>query len=156
MTALSIDEYDRYEKFADAWESSETDTRLVWQLLGLLDTEELLIELPQWLAEEKVGFIEGATPTLFVGHIERETEKAVQFGDAVAARPLMKLAHRIHELEENEGDPERNEWLDERLTEHRAAFDRRADTVGLAEEWLPKSQIQRAIRRVETADPTRE
>ena len=156
MPALSIEEYARYEEFTDTWEGSETDTRLVWQLLGLLDADELLIELPHWLAEEKIGFVEGATPTLFVGHIERETEKAIQFGGAVAARPLMKLAHRISELEQNEGAPERNEWLDKRLAEHRAAFDRRDDAVGLVDEWLPKSQILLAVRRAETANSTRE
>jgi len=29
MVALSIEKYDRYEEFANAWASSETDTRLV-------------------------------------------------------------------------------------------------------------------------------
>lgn len=144
---LEITEYGTFDAFATTWDGSETDTRLVWQLLGQLADDELLIELPDWLAEEKVGFVDGATPTAFVGRIERETDKAIRVTDAAAARSLMKLAHRIHELEQNEDDPDRDEWLDRQLQKHRRAFEEREDVITLQDEWLPKSQLRHVIRR---------
>lgn len=45
-----------------------------------------MIELPEWLAEEKVGYIEGSVPTEFVGRIEEETGDAIKFVDAAAVR----------------------------------------------------------------------
>lgn len=56
----------------------DDDTRLLWQLLGQLDDDEVLIRIPAWLAEEKAEYTEGAPPTEVVGHIERETEKAIR------------------------------------------------------------------------------
>ena len=147
MTGLQIEEHATYEAFASDWQASNTDTRLLWQLLGQLEDTELLVEIPEWLAEEKVGFVDGATPTLFIGHIERETENAILFADSAAARPLMKLAHRIHELEQNESDPDRNEWLDRRLEAHRTEFTNREDVPGLSDGWLPKSQLVHAVRQ---------
>lgn len=93
--------------------------------------------------------MEGAPPTEVVGRIERETEKAILLRDSAAAWPLMKLAHRIHGLEQNEGDSDRDEWLDDCLAEHRRAFERRENVPELADEWLPKSQLQRVVRRQE-------
>jgi len=59
----------------------------------------------------------------------------------------MKVAHRIHELERNEDDPDRNEWLDRQLRERRREFKERADAVALKDEWLPKSQLRHVVRR---------
>ena len=112
MPTLEIRTFETYDGFAGEWHAktlSDTDisleasrerglfneqgTRQLWQLLGLLDDEKLVLQLPGWLAEEKVGSTESATPTLFVGRVTRETEKAVLFEDSAAARPLMSLAH---------------------------------------------------------------
>lgn len=147
MADLDITEYTTYAEFAGAWDASDTDTRMLWQLLGQLDEEEVLIELPEWLAEEKVGFVDGATPTAFVGRIERDTEKAVRLADSASAQSLMKRAHRIHELEQTTDDPDRNEWLDRQLREHRRKFEKRTDAVTLKDEWLPKSQLQSIVQR---------
>jgi len=49
---------------------------MLWQLLGLLPEDELLVQPFGWLAEEKVGYVKGNVPTEFVGRIEEETEKA--------------------------------------------------------------------------------
>lgn len=145
MTDLDVLEVATYEEFVQEW--GDADTHLLWQLLGQLDDDEVLVRIPEWLAEEKAGYIEGAPPTEVVGRIERETEKAILLDDTAAAQPLMKLAHRIHELEQNEGDPDRNDWLDDRLAEHRRAFEEREDVPELAEGWLPKSQLQCVVRR---------
>lgn len=145
MTDLDIREVSTYEEFVREWDAD--DTRLFWQLLGQLDKDEVLVRIPEWLAEEKAGYVEGAPPTEVVGRIERETEKAILLADSATARPLMKLAHRIHELEQNEGDPDRNDWLDDRLAEHRRAFEKREDIPELNDEWLPKSQFQHVVRR---------
>jgi hypothetical protein len=166
MTDLDVREYSDYDEFVREWHASdldelgvsleeargqgrinEDDTRLRWQLLGQLDDEELLIEIPEWLAEEKVGFVDGATPTEFVGRIERETEQAILFGDSASAKPLTKLAHRIHQLEQDNSDADRDEWLANRLEEHRQEFEQREDAVELQEEWLPKSQLIHIVRR---------
>ena len=156
MPNLEIIEYGNYESFVQAWqggsgEADDTEPRLRWQLLGQLDKDELLIELPEWLAEEKTGYTDGRTPTEFVGRIDRETEKAILFADAAAAPPLMELAHRIHTLENGletaAGDESRYDWLKDRLQEKREAFEQRDDVTGLSDEWLPKSQVQRAVRR---------
>jgi len=39
----------------------------------------------------------------------------------------------MHELERNKGDPDPNEWLDDRLAEHRQAFESREDVPELAD-----------------------
>lgn len=147
MPTMDVQEVATYEEFVRTW--GEGDTRLLWQLLGQLDDEEVLVRIPEWLAEEKAGYIDGAPPTEVVGRIERETEQAILLADTGAARPLLKLAHRIHELEQNEDDSDRNEWLNDRLAEHRRAFERREDVPELADGWLPKSQIQHIVRRRE-------
>ena len=59
-----------------------------------------------------------------LGHIERETGKTIQFGEAVAARPLLNLIHRVHKLKQDNSARGRNEWLDERRGEHRQAVER--------------------------------
>lgn len=146
MTDLDVREVATYEEFVQVWDTDDGQTHLLWQLLGQLDDEEVLLRIPEWLAAEKAGFVDGAPPTEVVGRIEHETEKAVQVGDAAAARPLMKLAHRIHQLERNEGDPDRNDWLNDRLTDHRRAFESRDEVPTLADEWLPKSQIETIVR----------
>ena len=148
MADLTITEYTTYEEFARAWEGSDADTRMLWQLLGQLDRDEVLIKIPDWLAEEKVGYVDGATPTMFVGRIERETERAVLFSELADAHPLMKLAHRMDHLEQGSEDADRDEWLDERAEDHQRAFEEREDVVILQDEWLPKSQIHHVFRRV--------
>ncbi len=132
----------------------EQATRLRWQLLGELDPDELLLTLPKWLTEQKVGFTEGGTPTEFIGRIGDETEKAILFIDSAPAKPLMKRAHRIHTLETslNEQttpthDAEQRAWLQDRLTKQRNQYATDRTTTGLSEEWLPTSQIIRAVRR---------
>lgn len=170
MTELEIRTFDTYDAFAREWHSetlTETDisledarergllneqgTRQLWQLLGLLSDEEVVIKLPEWLAAEKVGFTDRATPTLFVGRITRETEQAILFEDSAAARPLMSLAHRIHSLEDglsNTADEDdRRGWLERRLQKKRAAFEEREEMASLRDEWIPKSQVQLAIKR---------
>ncbi len=77
---------------------NEQKTRQLWQLLGLLGTDEIFIQLPDWLADEKGGVTDRAPPTMFVGCISRETEDAILFKESAAAQPLMGLAHRIHSL----------------------------------------------------------
>ena len=104
MADLTITEYVTYEEFAQAWDAPDSDMRMLWQLLGQLDEDEVLIKIPEWLAEENVGYVAGAIPTAFVGRIERETEKAILFGDSADARSLMKLAHRMEQLERGEED----------------------------------------------------
>ncbi|MFC7157768.1 hypothetical protein ACFQPA_20295 [Halomarina halobia] len=78
MTSLHITDCADYETFARTWHAhsleqhdvslatacdrgliTEDETRLFWQLLGQLAPDELLFRLPEWLAEEKVGFVEG-------------------------------------------------------------------------------------------------
>lgn len=125
MTDLDISEYTTYDAFVRAWHTddlgdvtlddaresgllNEDETRLLWQLLGQLSDDEVLIEIPDWLADEKIGYVDGATPTMFVGRIDRETEKAIHVVDSAAARPLMKLAHRIHHLEDGGDDSEQD------------------------------------------------
>lgn len=172
MVANLIAEYTEYDSFARRWHSdtlserditleearergllNEQDTRQLWQLMGLLAEDGLFIQIPEWLAEEKVGFAEGATPTTFVGRSARETEDAILFEDSAAARPLMRLAHRIHSLErgiENaEADDDRREWLENRLREKRREFETRGELPTLSDEWLPKSQLITVVRRSE-------
>lgn len=149
MADLNIAVYATYEEFALEWDASESDTRMLWQLLGQLEDDELLIKLSEWLAEEKVGFVDGATPTVFVGRIAEETEQAIRLADSASARTLMKLAHRIRNLERDESNPDRNEWLNDRLAEHRAAFEEREGATELVDEWLPKSELIHAVRRRE-------
>lgn len=157
MSDLKITDYRDYETFARAWQrdtgtGNETEIRLRWQLLGQLKNDELLIHLPEWLADENTGFIDGATPTEFVGRIDRETEQAILFADSAAAPKLAQLAHRIHSLEDGlenaAGDEARHDWLQDRLEENRQAFEQREDVTGLVEEWLPKSQLTLAVRRI--------
>jgi len=164
MTDLDIREYTNYDAFVREWHTddlgdvtledardsgllTEDETRLLWQLLGQLSDEEVLIAIPDWLADEKVGYVDGATPTTFVGRIERETEKAIHVVDSASARPLMKLAHRIQHLENGDSDDDRREWLDNRLQELHDEFENRDDVTGLSEEWIPKSQLLHATRR---------
>lgn len=99
MTDFDVVEVATYDEFAQEWGSS--DTRLLWQLLGQLDDDEVLVQIPEWLAEENAGYVEGAPPTEVVGRIERETDQAILLDEPASARSLMKLAHRIHELEQD-------------------------------------------------------
>ena len=130
---------------------NEQETRQLWQLLGLLEEDALLIQLPEWLADEKIGLTDRATPTLFVGRISRETEDAILFEGSAAARPLLPLAHRIHSLENGlettAADTDRQERLENRLRDHRQTFENRDDALSLADEWLPKSQLITAVQR---------
>lgn len=124
MSELEIADYSDYEVFAREWQApgggdDDTAVRLRWQLLGQLAADELLVQLPEWLAEEKIGFVDGATPTEFIGRLDRETEQAIRFVESAAAPPLLKRAHRIHKLEEGIagalGDDDRQAWLTDRL-----------------------------------------
>ena len=170
MPTLEIHTFETYDSFAGEWHSetlSDTDisledardrrllneegTRQLWQLLGLLDDEELVIQLPEWLADEKGDFTKRATPTIFVGRVTRETEKAVLFEDSAVVRSLMSIAHRIHSLENGLSrtgdDVDRHDQLESRLREKQAAFRKREEMVGFRDEWIPKSQIQLAFQR---------
>jgi hypothetical protein len=166
MVDLEIQEFDDYDDFVREWHADELEvslkeardqdlinedkTRLRWQLLGQLDNDELLIQIPEWLAEQKIGFVDGKPPTEFIGRIDRETEKAILVTDSAAARSLTKLAHRIHQLEnniDNADDDDRRDWMENRLQQVRDRFESRDDATVLSEEWLPKSQIQLAVRR---------
>lgn len=176
MPPLEIRSFETYDTFARQWHAetlaetegsledardrgllNEQGTRQLWQLLGLLDDEELVIQLPEWLAEEKVGVTDRGPPTTFVGRITRDTEKAILLEESAAARPLMSLAHRIHSLEDGlsqtGADHDRRDWLERRLREKRAAFEDRDELVGLRDEWIPKSQVELAFRRVATDAP---
>ena len=169
MTDL-ITEYADYDSFACEWHSrtltdygvslgearergllNEQRTRKLWQLLGLLDPEECLLQLPEWLAEKKVGSENRTTPTIFLGYISDETEDAILFESSAAARPLMGLAHRMHSLERGiertEGDTDRHEQLTDRFREHERQLDDRDDLPSLSDEWLPKSQLGPIVRR---------
>jgi len=173
MPALELRTFDTYADFAREWHATtlserdisledarkrgllnEQGTRQLWQLLYLLGDEELVIQLPEWVAEEKTGTTDRTTPTTFVGRVSRETNEAILLEDSAAARPLMSLAHRIHSLEaglSNTGDDDdRRGGLESRLREKREAFGNRNGMVGLGDEWIPKSQVQIAIRRGST------
>lgn len=165
-----ITEYANYDAFVREWHSetvtdddssleeardqgllNEQKSRQLWQLLGLLDTDELLIQLPEWLADEKGGSMDKTTPTMFVGTITRETEDAILFENSAAARSLMRLAHKIHSLEngiENIGvDTDHHERLAKQLQDHQQQFCNRDGLPSLTDEWLPKSQLITAVQR---------
>ncbi|PSP84821.1 hypothetical protein BRC83_04145 [Halobacteriales archaeon QS_1_68_17] len=140
------------EKARDRGRLNEQQSRQLWQLLGLLDPDELLIQLPEWLADEKGGSMD-RTPSMFVGTITRETDDAILFENSAAARPLIQLAHKIHSLEkgiENIGtDTDHHERLAKQLQDHQQQFCDRDDLPSLSDEWLPKSQLVAAVRRRE-------
>ena len=167
-----IIEYADYDSFARDWHSdtladydisleearergllNEQKTRQLWQLLGLLGSDELFVQLPEWLADEKVKAADRTTPTLFVGRISRETEDAILFKESAAARPLMELAHTIHSLEkgiENTATgTDRHERSEKHLRDHYQQFRNRDDLPTLSDEWLPKSQLVTAVQRRE-------
>lgn len=154
MAEIDIDEFSDYGTVAREWAHHDEGTAtLVWQLLDELSDDELLVKLPEWLAEEKVGYTSGGTPTEFVGRIEEETEKTIRFANASAAWPLGQVAHRISALEDGRDtvglDDDRRDWLERRLKDNRNAFEQRENMLGLREEWLPKSQIAAAVRRAD-------
>ena len=130
---------------------NEQDTRQLWQLLGLLDEDDVFIQLPEWLVDEKTDDVRGSLATTFVGYISRETEDAVLFKDSSAGRRLMQIAHKIHSLEhgvENTAvDSDRRNRLNEMLQEEYQRFEKRDDVPYLSDEWLPKSQLITIIRR---------
>lgn len=150
-----VDSITDFDDFAGYWEGEvdETGLKMRWQLLGELGADELLIEIPEWLAEEKLGYVTGSIPTEFIGRLDRETDKAILLADSSAAGPLMKLAHRIHSLETGlqgaQHDEDRREWLESRLRENREEFNNRKDGIRLRDNWIPKSQISQAVRRTE-------
>lgn len=77
MASLTFHEYSTYEAFTEAHSQhgvAETDQPLVWALLTELDPEAVFIRLPRWLADEKVGYTDGGTPTTFVGRGLRATD----------------------------------------------------------------------------------
>lgn len=170
MPAVELRTFDTYAAFAREWHAAtlsergvsledarkrgllnEQGTRQLWQLLDLLGDEELVIQLPEWVAEEKSGTTDRTTPTTFVGRVRRETDKAILLEDSAAVRPLMSIAHQIHSLEDglsNTGDDDdRRGGLESKLRETREAFGKRDEMVGLGDEWIPKSQVKIAIRR---------
>lgn len=171
MADLST-EYADYDTFARDWHSdtlsdydislddargrgllNEQQTRHLWQLLGLLDANECFVQLPEWLANEKVESMDRTAPRTLVGRISRETEDAILFKNSAAAQPLMGLAHRIHALEKGiantETGTDRHERLENRLEEHYRAFHNRDGLPTLFDEWLPKSQLVTVIKRGE-------
>ena len=78
---------------------NEQDTRQLWRSLGLLDADDVFIQFPEWLVEEKTDDVRGSLATTFVGYISRETEDAVLSKDSSPGRRLMQIAHKIHSLE---------------------------------------------------------
>ncbi|MES3516743.1 MAG: hypothetical protein PPP58_03660 [Natronomonas sp.] len=165
-----ITEYVEYDSFAREWHSAsltdysvsldearkrgllnEQQTRQLWQLLGLLDPEECLLQLPEWLAEKKVKSENRAAPTIFIGYISRETADAIRFESSAAAQPLMGLAHKMHSLqkgiERTEDDTDRHRRLADRFREHEETFADRDALPSLSDEWLPKSQLGAIVRR---------
>ncbi len=46
MTELEIHEYRDYDQFAEDWKDDDVATQQVWQLLGQLDDDELVVQLP--------------------------------------------------------------------------------------------------------------
>jgi hypothetical protein len=146
-SGIGMSEYTDYSRFAEEWGGSETETRMVWQLLGQLGDEEVLVKIPKWLAEENTGYVSGSIPRVFIGRIEAESEKAIRLAESADAKSLMKLAHRIHKLEQSDDDADRDEWLERKLREHRREFESRADAIPLKTEWLPESQLEMVARR---------
>lgn len=130
---------------------NEQDTRRLWQLLGLLDEDEVFIQLPEWLVEEKTDDVRGRIATTFVGQISRETEDAVLFEDSSPGRRLMAIAHKIHTLEhgvENTVvDGDRHKQLNEELEADYRRFETQDDVPYLSDEWLPKSQLITIVQR---------
>jgi hypothetical protein len=149
MSLLTVDIYADFAEFRREYPAAETDARMLWDLLGQISTDELMIKLPEWLAEKKVGYVDGSVPTEFVGKIEEETDEAIKFTDASAARPLMKLAHRIDRLEQNENEHDQDDWSQRRLQDHRQKFKEREDAEKLQDEWIPKSQLSHVVKRRE-------
>lgn len=158
LDGLELRVYREPDEFIEEWQRSgytATEAEQYWALLGELKPAELLIHIPEWLADEKIGFIDGATPTGFVGRIDETSEKAIRFTESAAARPLSRLAHRIQSLEnginrlqdEADPDPDRLQWLQRQFNEKRQGLDAREDVPGLADPWLPKSQIEFIGRR---------
>lgn len=175
MPTLDIHTFETYDGFAAEWHAgtlsgtdisleeardrgllNEQGTRQLWQLLGRLEADELVIQLPEWLASERVGSTVRTTPTLFVGRLARETEKAILLENSAAAQPLISIAHRLHALEDGlsntADDDDRLGGLERRLRAQQEAFSAREGMVGLGDDWLPKSQIRLAIQRKPTAD----
>jgi len=146
MLELGIQTYTAYDEFAADWPAPDKETQMTWQLLEQIDDNEVLVELPQQLADESVGYTQGSVPTVFVGQIAAESDEAIQLADSAAARSIRKLAHRISQLEQNDSD-EQDDWLDDRLAEHREEFNQRNDAVSLNDEWLPKSAIVQAVKQ---------
>lgn len=151
MASLEVTEVATFDEFLEAWGDSETaldetQLRLLWQLIGQLDEDELLVRIPKWLAEDRAAHGTGAAPTAIVGRMARETEKAVLLEESFEATKLTTIAHSIDRLERDEGAGDRNEWLDRRLAEHRQTWAGRYDEPGLTDGWLPKSQILKAVR----------
>jgi hypothetical protein len=55
-----------------------------------------IIQLPEWLVDEKTGGVRESLATTFVGRISRKPEEAVLFRDSSPGRRLMRIAHEIH------------------------------------------------------------
>ena len=133
MPDFAIQTYTAYEAFAADWAAPDKETRMTWQILDQIDEDEVVIELPQWLADQNVGYTQGSVPTAFVGRIATESDEAIQLADSTAAQSIRKLAHRISQLEQSDLD-EQDEWLDDRLAEHREEFNQRDDAIALNDE----------------------
>lgn len=79
MQGFVVNDCADFEAFTERWDDSDEETvRQLWKLLGELTEDELLIDLPEWLAEQKVGYSDRGRPTLFVGRIDDETDKAIR------------------------------------------------------------------------------
>ena len=81
MPELDIQTYTAYNEFAADWAAPDKETRMTWQLLAQIDDHEVLVELPQWLADENVGYTQGSVPTAFVGRIATKSDETIQFAD---------------------------------------------------------------------------
>lgn len=168
----AIRTYGEYDSFARRWHSetleahgvtlevareralfNEQDTRQLWQLLGLLDEDDVFIQLPEWLVEAKTDDVGGNPATTFVGYISRETKDVVRFKHSSPGRRLMQIAHKIHSLyhgvENTAVDSDRRNRLKDKLQEEYRRFEERDDDPYLADEWLPKSQLITIVQRRE-------
>ena len=130
---------------------NEQGTRRLWQLLGLLDEDEVFIQVPAWLVDAKTDDVRGSPATTLVGSISRETEDAVLFKNSSPGRRLMWIAHKIHSLEhgvENTAvESDRRKRLHDKLQDERRRFEAQDDVPYLSDEWLPKSQLITIVQR---------
>ena len=111
--------------------------------------DEVLLRIPTWRAKEKMVDKTGSTPTELVGQNDREAEKAIHLGASVKASAIAKTSHTIDLLEPIPLNPDRNEWRNHRVAEHQRTVRKHFEEPGLADGWLPKTQIESIVKRID-------